>query len=326
MDVGELYMAIKDVRLSKPILFVSYDTDELALADFIKGVLLRWTEERLEVFVAKRDIRAGDNPYKEMMDRALKNAAAIIPICSIKSKTSPWLWWESASVWARDKKVYPLFTNILPGHFGGPLILVSQGKSFFEKKEFIETLKNVCNELSIKSLSESLDLEEEKDYEKLVRTYSQAKTSAVISATYQKLKIVPDHHEYSFILAIKNETEKKFEDVIVELDFPIDYIEVKEWGYPHLRSTVLGNAGYLRLVFNYSALAEPAKGIFGTGLLPGRVLKVFGEDHEALTKLRYEMDDSRWDRRFTYEVRWNVYINGGAPIEGRIPLDSLQCY
>ena len=58
--------------------------------------------------------------------------------------------------------------------------------------------------------------------------------------------------------------------------------------------------------------------------LLGKKLKVFGED--GMTKLHYLMDHDRWDKRFQYEVQWKVYINGGAPQEGSIPLDYIQYF
>lgn len=47
-----------------PIVFISYAAEELALADFIRGVVNRLADGKMEAFVAKRDIPAGDNPLK----------------------------------------------------------------------------------------------------------------------------------------------------------------------------------------------------------------------------------------------------------------------
>lgn len=308
-----------------PIIFISYDSEELALADFIRNVITRWTESKVEAFVAKRDIPTGDNPLKTMMENKLKHAEAIIPICSIKSKISPWLWWESAAVWAKDKKVYPLFTNISAGNFGAPLTLVSQGKDYFIKHEFIETLITACKDVGAEIKMSDFTDEELNEYEKLRSEYSKPETSAKIYVDYKKLEMTQSLHKYSFIFEVENRSTQKFDDVIVELYFPEDYIESKEWNYPHLKSSVPADKpGYLCLVFSFSGLPDTAKKQFMSCLLPGKKLKVFGED--GMTKLHYLMDHDRWDKRFRYEVQWKVYINGGAPQEGSIPLDSIQYF
>jgi len=308
-----------------PIIFISYANEELALADFIRSIISKWTENKIEVFVAKRDIPVGDNPLKTMMEDKLKNAQAIIPICSIKSKISPWLWWESAAVWAKDKKVYPLFTNISPSNFGAPLTLVSQGKDYFVKEEFTNTLITVCKEVGADAKTSVLTEEELSEYEKLRNEYSKPETSAKVLASYEKLETTQELHKYSFVFEVENRTQKKFDDVIIELYFPENYIERKQWDYPHLRSSIPEDMpGYLCLIFSFSGLLETAKSQFISCLLPGKKLKVFGED--GITRLHYLMDHIRWDKRFQYEVQWRVYINGGAPQEGNIPLDSIQYF
>lgn len=173
----ELYDELKEVDpTGKPIIFISYDTEELALADFIKDVLTRWTENKVDVFVAKRGILSGENPLEVMMEKKLKHAQAVIPICSIKSKTSPWIWWESAAVWAKDQKVYPLFTNISASGFGPPLTLVSQGKEYFTRDEFIETLKKVSEQFEIDVKAIDLNDEEMMKFLSLQEKYSKSET------------------------------------------------------------------------------------------------------------------------------------------------------
>lgn len=329
-DLGISYAKFKEKQMAensigKFIVFISYDGDELALADFIRDILTKWTGNKVEAFVARRDIPPGDNPLKVMMENKLKHAQSIIPICSIKSKSSSWVWWESAAVWAKDKRIYPLFTNISANDFGAPLTLVSQGKDYFIKEDFINTLMAICKELKIELKNSNFTGEEFTEYEKLQREYSKPETSAKILVDYKKLEMTQDLHKYSFIFEIENRTKKKFDDVIVELYFPEDYIEEKKWDYPHIKSLIPEDKpGYICLVFSFSGLPERAKSIYMSGLLPGKKLKIFGE--KAITRLNYEMDHARWDKRFRYEVQWKVYVNGGAPQEGSIPLNSIQFF
>ncbi|MFA4984121.1 MAG: toll/interleukin-1 receptor domain-containing protein [Candidatus Omnitrophota bacterium] len=326
-EIADRYIGyVKEMFPNKknPIVFVSYARDELALADFVKKILIRFSENKLDVFVATRDIPPGDNPLRVMMEEKLKSAQAIIPICSQLAKVSSWVWWESASVWGRGYKVYPLCTNISLGDFGAPMSLVTQGKDLFVKDEFENVLKQVCSQFSI-TCSKTLTNSELEEYEKLKNEYSKKETSAKILVDYKKLEMTQDFHKYSFIFEVENRTQKKFDDIIVELYFPEDYIEEKKWDYPHLKSFLPEEKpGYICLVFSFSGLPERAKSLYMNCLLPGKKLKVFGED--AITKLHYDMDHERWDKRFRYEVQWKVYVNGGAPQEGSIPLNSIQYF
>lgn len=175
-EFEKLYDRTKKVDFTgKPIVFISYDTEEIALANFIKDVLDRWTEDKLDVFVAKRAIPPGENPLK-MMEQKMKSAQAVIPICSMKSKTSPWIWWESAAVWAKDHNVYPLFTNITAGSFGPPLSLFSQGNDFFAEKEFARTLKHVSEQFKIDGTGFAFNADEMKEFLSLKEKHSKPKT------------------------------------------------------------------------------------------------------------------------------------------------------
>jgi hypothetical protein len=91
--------------------FISYDTKEYDLALYIAKVLEARLVPGVEVFVAKRDIPPGAPPLKVMLEDQLLHAEALVALCSKQSKTSPWLWWESSSVWARGHLVVPLFID-----------------------------------------------------------------------------------------------------------------------------------------------------------------------------------------------------------------------
>lgn len=312
----------KEILVSS-IVFISYAGEELALGDFIKKILKKWTKEKIEVFIAKRDIPPGANPLKVMMEEKLKYAEAIIPVCSEKSQKSSWVWWETASIWGRNKKIYPLFTNISPNKFGAPLTLVSQGQEYFNREEFINTLKSVCKQFGIDASSQILDEEEVDEYKKLTSEYLKKETSAKVDIGYKELIIEQDFHKYSLSVEILNRSERAFEDIVFELYFPTKYLEKKEWDYPHLTASIAeDDKNYTCLTFMFSGLNDLAKKQFLKDLLPGKKLKIFGEN--GITKLHYEMDKERWWQRFNFEIKWILYINKGAPQEGAIPLNSIQ--
>lgn len=114
------------------IVFISYDTGEIEWALFVKEAIERRLPSGGRAFVAKRDIRPGEEPLKRMLEEELKSAKAVVAICSRRSKTSPWLWWEASAVWARGEKVFPLFLGIDQNEFGAPLSSVAQGPAFDE--------------------------------------------------------------------------------------------------------------------------------------------------------------------------------------------------
>jgi hypothetical protein len=326
-EIADRYIGYVEEAFPKkesPIVFVSYAGEELALADFVKEVLTRLSNGKIEVFVAKRDIPPGDNPLKVMMEEKLKSAQAIIPICSQLAKVSSWVWWESAAVWGRGYKVYPLCTNISLGDFGAPLSLVTQGRNFFEQEEFEDALKQVCSQFSI-SCSGSLTDLERIEYEKLQKEYSKEQTSTAVEIGFSTIEQKSELHRYSLHFDVVNRTDKAFDDIVIVLDFPEQYLEKKEWNYDHLKSsTSPGKKGYVTLTFIFSSLNETGKRQFKVSLLPRNKLRVFGEG--GISLLYYQMDDERWEDRFKYSVQWKVYVNGGAPQEGSIPLELLQNY
>jgi hypothetical protein len=95
----------KEFPLIAKYVFISYDTAEYDLANYMAKVLERRLVPGVSVFVAKRDISPGANPLKVMLEEQLLRAEALVALCSSRSKTSPWLWWESSAVWARGHLV-----------------------------------------------------------------------------------------------------------------------------------------------------------------------------------------------------------------------------
>lgn len=126
-----------------PCVFVSYATADIVLAQYVARVLERRLESSAEVFVAKRDIRPGSDPLATILAERLLHATALVALCSRESRNSPWLWWESSSVWTRRGLVVPLFVDVEAGEFGGPLVLVRQGRRVFDAGDLSEALRAV---------------------------------------------------------------------------------------------------------------------------------------------------------------------------------------
>lgn len=323
----KLYDRLKNADFTKPIVFISYATPEIELADFVKKLIMAWTDNKIDVFIAKRDIASGRDWQEVMMKDKLKLARALIPICSVMAKETPWVWWDSAPVWAKEQKLYPLFTNISANDFGAPLNLVAQGKEFFNHSEFIETLKTVCKDLGVDISTRNFNEKDLNDYQKLRNKYFHhepyvSKLLTRVDVGFDTKLRREDLHEYSFRFDIENISNKALDNLIIELYFPQEYLETKNWTYNHLASTDTSREGYILLVFTYSGLTDAAKAKYGLGILPRKTLRVFGEG--GVTRLIYAMDHTRWDKRLQYKVEWNVYVNGQLSEKGSIPFEKLQ--
>ncbi len=306
-----------------PIIFISYASEELALADFIKKILRKFTQDKAEIFIARRSIQPGDDPLKIMLETNLKNAEAIIPICSRLAQESSWVWWESAAVWGRGFKIYPMYTNISPTEFGSPLNLVTQGITLFDSTDLLSSCKKICEQFGIPNNTYTMQPDELTELLKLKEGYSPIASSANVEVTYKTLKQTSELHEYSFLLEIENKTKEEFKNIVIELQFPSEYMEKKKWEYPHLTSSESrDNPGYLNLIFDYSALPDSGKKEFNKFLLPGKKIRIFGEN--GISNLIYSLNFDKWQNRAQYVVLWKVYINGNAPREGSTPFSSLQ--
>lgn len=157
--------------------FISYETEEIVLADFVKKVLEGRLDKGVSVFVAKRDIKPGANPLKIMLEEELPRAEALIALCSKKSKNSPWLWWESAAVWAKGGLVVPLFIDLSPKEFDGPLTLVCQGRYFFDKEDMDAALRAIVSKVSPGLSFREITSEEIAELEKLREQFFAGKKS-----------------------------------------------------------------------------------------------------------------------------------------------------
>lgn len=150
--------------------FVSYATVDLALAEFVTRLLECRLTPPAEVFLAKRDIEPGIDPLAKMLKERLLIASALVALCSRDSRLSPWLWWETSSVWTRGNLAVPLFVDMNPNEFGGPLVLLSQGRQMFDANELNEALWTIvegvipgtgCRALEGRELAELARLEGE---------------------------------------------------------------------------------------------------------------------------------------------------------------------
>lgn len=168
--IAEQYIAAirKEFPLIAKYVFISYDTAEYELATYMAKVLERRLVPGVSVFVAKRDITPGANPLEVMLKEQLLRAEALVALCSHRSKNSPWLWWESSAVWARGGLVVPLFIDVSPSEFNGPITLVCQGRSFFEVADINSALFALVDKVCPDHQCEELTANEIEELNKLI--------------------------------------------------------------------------------------------------------------------------------------------------------------
>ncbi len=109
----------------------------------------------LDVFIAKRDIGKGETPLEVMFKDNLLVATLVIPLCSKKSRSSPWLYWETASVWARGHRVIPLFVDVSPNEFQ-PIGALHQGAQLFDPDDLNAAIRAFAKVLSPRGDAEPL--------------------------------------------------------------------------------------------------------------------------------------------------------------------------
>src|SRR3989339_576549 len=267
----------------KPILFISYSTVELALACFIENIIRGHVGDKIDIFVASR-MPPGDKWQHTMLENKLKNADAIIPICSIASKLSGWVWWESAVVWANDKKIYPLTINISMNEFGAPLSLFAQAKSYFEIEELEETIKTIFSYFKLDT-DFILSVEEKKELNDLKGEYFKKDTSAHIEIKDKSWRM-------PHITASKWKEDDRY------LCLTFDFNNLRESAKNQYRKFLL-----------------PGKTLMPFG---GAIHR------EAITPLLYSVDSFTHRNIDDYNVFWKVYINEGAPQDGIVPFKKLQ--
>jgi hypothetical protein len=161
----------QEFPLTARYVFVSYATADLPLAQYVAVTLETRLDPAVSVFVAKRDIPAGANPLKVMLEEELPRAEALLALFTKNSLRNPWVWWESSAVWARGRLAIPLFADVSPNEVDGPITLVCQGRYLFAKDEFEDALKAIVERVSPDRTYQPLTAEEVDELSSLCEPY-----------------------------------------------------------------------------------------------------------------------------------------------------------
>lgn len=131
----------------EPLIFISYDTRDIELVKIIDDILQRVFNRQVATFIAKRDIEAGDDAFRKMLHENLAKCVAVIAICTKRSVTSPWLWFESGAGFQKTGLI-PVWCGVKPQEFKAPMTIF-QGKSVQDKVEMNELLLKISKMTAI---------------------------------------------------------------------------------------------------------------------------------------------------------------------------------
>jgi len=109
------------------VVFLSWGGD---LSKNVANVLQVILEEHFpssKIFFSPESIDIGDDPMFEIFEKHLLRARALVVVLTSESASRPWLIWETAAVWAKDRLVAPIYIDIDPKHVPGPLSFKAQG-------------------------------------------------------------------------------------------------------------------------------------------------------------------------------------------------------
>lgn len=141
-----------------PLVFISHDAAEVAIAEILDALLTRRWKDKIRVFIANRDIPVGEEAFKRLLKENLLRAAAVISICTPRSRGTPWLYWETASLWAKRKYVFPVFFGIGAKTFGYPMALI-QGARAKDRAQMDKLLGDFGQKLRLSTPAKITDAE-----------------------------------------------------------------------------------------------------------------------------------------------------------------------
>lgn len=141
-----------------PLVFISYDTRDIELPHALAAIIKRIFTDRIRTFIAKRDIKAGDDAFKTMLHDSLAKSAMVLAICTKRSLTAPWLWFESGAGFGTGTLI-PIWAGVKPREFKAPMTIF-QGKSVEDKTEMEELITRIAEVTKVTCPDYSLTAEE----------------------------------------------------------------------------------------------------------------------------------------------------------------------
>jgi hypothetical protein len=142
----------------EPLVFISYDTRDINLAHNLSDIIKRIFDDRVKTFIAKRDIKPGEDAFKRMLHDSLAKSAVVLALCTRRSLTSPWLWFESGAGFGNGTLI-PVWVGIKPHEFKPPMTIF-QGKNVEDRDEVQAIISTIAEIVQIDGVDHKLTDEE----------------------------------------------------------------------------------------------------------------------------------------------------------------------
>jgi len=149
-----------------PVLFLSWGREKSkkvakALVPVIEGRL-----PGVKIFFSPTSIDPGDNPLRKIFREGLLLSRALVVVLTEESASSAFVIWETASAWALEQLVIPIFVDIDPSRVPGPLTTEVQGVHLNERDGIDSAIRRLATHFGNESPTLLLDQE----YESLQRS------------------------------------------------------------------------------------------------------------------------------------------------------------
>jgi hypothetical protein len=189
-----------------PLVFISYDTRDIELSHAVAAIIKRIFTDRIRTFIAKRDIKAGDNAFKTMLHDSLAKSAIVLAICTKQSLTSPWLWFESGAGFGTGTLI-PIWVGVKPEEFKAPLTIF-QGKSVDDKTEMEELITRIAEVTKVTCPDYSLTAEELAGLKQLTEKLNSISEEGALKGVADEISNSEITKLYETIASLKNEMRR----------------------------------------------------------------------------------------------------------------------
>jgi hypothetical protein len=83
-----------------------------------------------------------------MFEEGLLRAQVVLAVLTEESAKRPWVIWETATAWAREALLIPIFVDVMPGSIEGPLTLKVQGVPYNDAAKLDRAFNRIADRLS----------------------------------------------------------------------------------------------------------------------------------------------------------------------------------
>jgi hypothetical protein len=170
-----------------PLIFISYDTKDYELILDIDRLLKRIFSNRIDTFIAKRDIKPGDDAFRTMLHENLSESVVVLAICTKRSATSPWLWFEAGAGF-RGKGLIPVWVEVEPTTDIKAPMTIFQGKHLNDKEHITELMIEIANRTGVTCSDYSLTEEEFENLQGTITKLEHAKLDGKKPRIEDKIK------------------------------------------------------------------------------------------------------------------------------------------